>query len=241
MFALRDVEKRFSASGVDFRLRVPALDIERGARIAFIGESGSGKSTLLELLAMILVPTACGAFRFAPEPGDAARDIDALWRNRDADALGELRSRHIGYVLQHGGLLPYLTVRANIELPRRLLELPLDGRAAALAAELGIEAQLDKWPAALSVGQRQRAAIARALAHEPAIVIADEPTAAVDPLNAERIVELLGELTKALGVTLIVATHAQELARHAGFTLLAHRVVAADERSMIVAVGNGAA
>ena len=150
--------------------------------------------------------------------------------------LSGWRSRHIGYVLQHGGLLPYLTVRRNIELSRRLLELDLDGVAEDLAARLGIEQQLDKLPAALSVGQRQRAAIARALAHEPPIVIADEPTAAIDPLNAERITRLLTRLADELDVTLIVASHAQDMMRDAGFTLISHEIDSADEESMTVSV-----
>ena len=207
----------------------------RGAKLALIGESGSGKSTLLELLAMILEPTDGADFQFEPEPG-SVHDVRELWRRRDADGLGALRSRHVGYVLQHGGLLPYLTVRENVALSRRVLGLPADDAARRLAARLGIEAQLDKLPAALSVGQRQRAAIARALAHAPSIVLADEPTAALDPANAERIFGLLVELTEALGVTLIVATHAQELARHTGLTLVAHRSADSGERSTTVTV-----
>ncbi|HEU4616891.1 MAG TPA: ATP-binding cassette domain-containing protein [Gammaproteobacteria bacterium] len=208
----------------------------RGAKIAFIGESGSGKSTLLELLAMILMPSASGSFGFRPLQSEPSRDVHALWRERRSDELSDLRSRHIGYVLQYGGLLPYLTVRRNIELPRRLLELPVEGVAETLARKLGIEQQLDKLPAALSVGQRQRAAIARALAHEPPIVIADEPTAAIDPVNSERIVALLADLTEQLGVTLILATHAQDLVRRGGFTLVTHEIEAAGEHSMTVRV-----
>jgi putative ABC transport system ATP-binding protein len=238
VFALRDVTKTYSAGGIEFRLRVPRLDIVRGAKVALIGESGSGKSTLLELLAMILRPTSAGRFTFTPLAGAEALDIDAAWRTDDSDRMSRWRSRHIGYVLQHGGLLPYLTVRRNIELPRRLLELPLGNVAEDLAARLGIRQQLDKLPAALSVGQRQRAAIARALAHEPPIVIADEPTAAIDPLNAERIIALLAKLADELEVTLIVASHAQDLMRTAGFTLVSHEVDGADEESMTVSVGS---
>jgi len=209
--------------------------VPRGAKIALIGESGSGKSTLLELLAMILRPTSAGSFLFTPRAGETI-DVDKAWRTGDSDAMSRWRSRHIGYVLQHGGLLPYLTVRRNIELPRRLLDLPVADAADDLAARLGIRQQLDKLPAALSVGQRQRAAIARALAHEPPVVIADEPTAAIDPLNAERITALLAKLADELAVTLIVASHAQDLVRSAGFTLISHEIDAADEESMTVTV-----
>lgn len=208
-------------------------------KLALIGESGSGKSTLLELLAMILMPTTSSGFTFAPTPAEPAHDVAAIWHSHDADELSELRSRHIGYVLQHGGLLPYLTVRKNIELPRELLELPVDAVAVDLATKLGIAQQLDKLPSALSVGQRQRAAIARALAHAPPIVIADEPTAAIDPLNATRIIKLLVELADALNVTLILATHAHDLVRRGGFTLLSHEMHTSDENVMKVTVANG--
>jgi putative ABC transport system ATP-binding protein len=238
VFRLRDVDKIFRAGGAEFRLHVTALDVERGAKIALIGESGSGKSTLLELLAMILEPSSTRAFSFAPSAG-VAFDVRDLWRAGDANALGALRSRHVGYVLQHGGLLPYLTVRENIELPRRLLAFPSGRAATDLAVRLGIEAQLDKLPAELSVGQRQRVGIARALAHDPEIVLADEPTAALDPANAERIFALLVHLADALGVTLIVATHAQDLARRSGLALVEHRASAFGERATAVTV-NGA-
>src|SRR5690606_28005213 len=237
VFALRDVTKTYSAGGVEFRLRVPRLDVPRGAKIALIGESGSGKSTLLELLAMILKPTSAGSFRFTPTAGEPL-DVDAAWRRGDSDGLSRWRSRYIGYVLQHGGLLPYLTVRRNIELPRRLLDLPTGTVAAELARKLGIAPQLDKLPADLSVGQRQRVAIARALAHDPPIVSPDEPTAAIDPLNSERIIRLLVGLTEELGVTLILATHAQDLVRRAGFTIVTHEVDATDANAMIVSVSH---
>jgi len=185
---------------------------------------------------MILMPTAAREFAFSPSHEGPVSDLDAIWRARGSDALSELRSRHIGYVLQHGGLLPYLTVRRNIELPRLLLGLTVGHTADELAAKLGISAQLDKLPSALSVGQRQRAAIGRALAHEPPIVIADEPTAAIDPLNAQRIIALLVDLVDALGVTLILATHAHELVRERGFTMLPLEVQASDGHSMIVTV-----
>jgi putative ABC transport system ATP-binding protein len=220
VYALRDVEKTYDAGGTRFELKVPRLQIGRGTKLALIGESGSGKSTLLELLAMILMPTESREFSFSPGSDEVTSDLGEIWRGRDSDRLSELRSRYIGYVLQHGGLLPYLTVRRNIELPRILLGMEVDSVAEELTEKLGIAAQLDKLPSALSVGQRQRAAIGRALAHGPRIVIADEPTAAIDPVNSQRIMALFVALVEELGVTLILATHAHELVRSGGFTLL---------------------
>ncbi len=203
---------------------MPRLDIHPGAKLAFVGESGSGKSTLLELLAMILRPSASEGFFFTPCENGSRYDIAASWQRGDADALAELRGRHIGYVLQSGGLLPYLSVRDNIELSRRLLRLPVADSAQHWGERLHIAPQLDKLPGELSVGQRQRAAIARALAHEPRVLIADEPTASIDPVNAERIMKLMTSLVDELGVTLILASHAHGLARRSGLSLIEHRI-----------------
>jgi putative ABC transport system ATP-binding protein len=187
---------------------------------------------------MILMPTKSAAFHFTPDEDAGDNDLEAIWRSRDSDALSGLRSRHIGYVLQHGGLLPYLSVRRNITLSRELLGLEAGTVAEDLAAKLGIQGHLDKLPSALSVGQRQRAAIGRALAHEPPIVIADEPTAAIDPVNSHRIMALFVELVEELGVTLILATHAHELVSDGGFKLITHEIQEVDGQSMRVEVSD---
>lgn len=234
------MEKHYTSGGTHFRLSVPHLDIRAGAALAFVGESGSGKSTVLELLAMVLRPTASERFAFQPRAGGDDTDIAALWEADKADQLTALRSRHVGYVLQHGGLLPYLTVRENIRLAPQLLRRPVDEVADRWADRLNITQQLDKLPGALSVGQRQRAAIARALAHEPAVIIADEPTAALDPVNAERIMALMVGLVEEVGVTLIVASHALGLVQRAGLQLIEHKVDAMDDHAMAVTVSHGA-
>lgn len=234
------MEKRYAAGGAGFRLSIPRLEIAAGAKLAFVGESGSGKSTLLELLAMILRPSEAACFRFTPQAGGESCDLAAAWSAGDADRLSDLRSRHVGYVLQHGGLLPYLTVRENINLSLWLLRRPPADVAERWAARLHIAGQLDKRPAALSVGQRQRAAIARALAHDPVVLIADEPTASVDPVNAGRIMDLMVGLVDELGVTLIVASHALGLVQRAGLRMIDHRIEMADENAMHVTVSDGA-
>ncbi|MFN2333774.1 MAG: ABC transporter ATP-binding protein [Wenzhouxiangellaceae bacterium] len=192
--------------------------------MAFVGESGSGKSTLLELLAMILKPTQSEQFGFQPATSDGVYDLNEAWRASDVDQLSELRSRYIGYVLQSGGLLPYLTVRENINLSRRILHRPVEDAAEHWAERLKIMKQLDKLPAQLSVGQRQRAAIARALAHDPSVLIADEPTASVDPLNAERILSLMVGLVDEMGVTLIISSHAHGLMQRVGLRMIEHQI-----------------
>jgi putative ABC transport system ATP-binding protein len=236
VFSLRGISKTYSAGGTEFRLDVPRLDIPRGAKLAFIGESGSGKSTLLEMLALLLRPTECDRLDFTPAPDSGTHDISALWAAGDADKLSDLRSAHVGFVVQSGGLLPYLSIRDNINLSLRMLELPLADVAEKLTGILEIRPQLDKLPATLSVGQYQRATIARALAHQPVILIADEPTAAVDPINAERILALLGELTEEFGVTLIMATHNHERARQMGMRLIEVEFQALDGNSLTASI-----
>lgn len=228
----------YSGGGTEFRLSVPQLDISPGAKLALVGESGSGKSTLLELLAMILRPTQSTGFAFTPLEGESTHDIAAAWQTGNANHLSDLRSRHIGYVLQNGGLLPYLSVRENINISRRLLLRPVDEAADYWADKLDISRQLEKLPSALSVGQRQRVAIARALAHDPAVLIADEPTASVDPCNAGRIMGLMAELVDDLGVTLIVASHDHGLMKQAGLQMIDHSIQAVDNNSMHVTVSN---
>ncbi|RMG32407.1 MAG: ATP-binding cassette domain-containing protein [Gammaproteobacteria bacterium] len=210
------------SQGISFRLNVPSLQIAQGEKIALIGESGCGKSTLLDILAFISQPSQIGAFRFRPVNTGDPIDVGHLWARRRLNRLGELRKRHIGYVMQTGGLLPYLTVRDNMSLSRNVLGLRDKGVVEQLAKELGIARHLDKLPETLSTGERQRVAIGRALAHEPSIVIADEPTASVDPFAAEKIMSLFIGLAEERNITVIVASHAWRHIKRLGLRRLAH-------------------
>lgn len=205
---LAGVKKRREKGDQVFELHVPEFRIKRGEFISIVGESGCGKSTLLDMLGLLLTPTVCQRFHYSvrhPLPG---ADIERL----NAPQLAAIRRRDMGYVLQSGGLLPFLRVRDNIRLPRRINGLAPDSAAVTrICDRLGIAGQLPKLPAFLSGGQRQRVAIARALAHEPPLVLADEPTAAVDKLTAREIRDTFKELTAQMGVTVIVVTHDLDL------------------------------
>ena len=228
IFQLRDVTKVWAAPDEEFRLSVPQMDIRAGDQVAVLGHSGCGKSTLLDLLAMTLEPTSSARFSFEPEPDNRANIRDA-WVKRRFDLMAGLRGRYLGYVLQTGGLLPFLTVRENIALPRRLCKLePDDGLLHSLADRLRITAQLQKLPSALSVGQRQRVAVARALVHQPAVVLADEPTASLDPHTSAEVMELFVELAAQNGITLVVASHEWGKTKALGLARLQHEQVEGD-------------
>lgn len=206
VYHLNNVVKERLIDGVGFRLLVPDIQIRAEENIALIGHSGCGKSTLLDLLALILKPDQSAEFSLHPMGGDS-HDIAGLWRRDRQGRLSQIRKHHIGYVLQSGGLLPYLTVRENIELPRKLLQLPDDDSINSISRVLGIHRQLDKLPGLLSAGERQRAAFARALSHRPSILIADEPTSALDPITAQKIMAVVMEVIRGLKITLITASH----------------------------------
>ena len=207
---LQDLRKERSMGGASFELIVPELFLERGVMVALVGASGCGKSTLLDCLALVSRPTSCRTFSFQTERGGdpAAVDVNGLWLGGREAALARLRREHLGYVLQSGGLLPFLTVRENLELPLRLLGIkPERQRIEDLAQALGIAGHLEKKPQFLSGGQRQRAAVLRALVHEPTLVLADEPTAAVERTRALAIVEDLRRLARSSGATVVMVTH----------------------------------
>lgn len=195
--------------GTRFTLRVPEFRICAGEVVAVIGASGCGKSTLLDMLGLILPPTDCDQFFFRTGGGQ----VVSIGRRASARLLADLRRLEIGYVLQHGALLPFLSVRQNALLPQRLAGIKDPATVNHLLERLGIGSQAGKLPQYLSGGQRQRAAIARALAAQPPVVLCDEPTAAVDEITAHDIFAQLKNLSHSLGSTLIIVTHNLDLVR----------------------------
>ena len=158
-------------------------------------------------------------FLFSPTP-NAANDMLEKWRKKDLNSLARLRQRHLGYVQQTGGLLPFLTARDNIMLRCSSLGCVAERsqQIQGIVDGLGIGRLLKQYPATLSVGERQRVAIAAALAHAPEMVLADEPTAALDPMHARNALRIFANLAKMMNITVLMVTHSLEMAVEAGFS-----------------------
>lgn len=211
VLAIKNLIKIREKGGVVFELRVPDLVIRAGEFLAVIGPSGCGKSTLLDFMGLVLKPSSYQTYTLIAQNGKM--NLGKLAEPK----IAVLRQSELGYVLQSGGLLPYLSVRDNILLPARLNGLPaqhMERRLEELVDRLNIADQLPKKPSHLSGGQRQRVAIARALIHEPRLVLADEPTAAVDFPTAMEICSIFRDLTSKQGQALVMVTHDQKLVRH---------------------------
>ncbi|SEH25668.1 ABC transporter ATP-binding protein [Magnetospirillum fulvum] len=208
-----------SVDGGEFVLDQPDLSVPAGASIALLGPSGCGKSTLLDVIALILRPTRLQRLALRGRDGRLV-ELGHTLRHGSSDQLASWRSGLVGYVMQTGGLLPFATVGENIALPRRILGLKGDAIVQSLARRLGIVDLLNRRPDRLSVGQRQRVAVARALSHQPPLVIADEPTASLDPAIGDVTMDLLLSACQELGSTLIVSTHDHDRARRFGLVPL---------------------
>ena len=220
---LSDVVKTYSVAAGDFvALDHLSLDIGRGEFVAVVGRSGSGKTTLLNLLAGIDRPTSGTVRAAGAELGSLSQSGLAAWRGRN-----------VGLVFQFFQLLPTLTVIENVMLPMDFAKkIPLSerrDRAQHLLEGMGVGDQADKVPATLSGGQQQRAAIARALANDPPILLADEPTGNLDSVTAQAVLELFADLN-ADRQTIVVVTHERDIRSIVGreVTLVDGRIVTDD-------------
>jgi len=203
MIQLRDVSKTVKSGDQPLTiLHSLTLDIPRGQFMAIVGPSGSGKSTLLGLIAGLDAPTS-GAVLID--------DVDIT--RLDEDALARLRGEKIGFVFQFFHLIPSLTAFENVAVPMEIAGAPdARRRAQTLLEEVGLTDRAHHYPSQLSGGEQQRVALARALANAPPIVLADEPTGNLDTATGHHILELLREIHRVRGTTIILVTHDAELA-----------------------------
>jgi lipoprotein-releasing system ATP-binding protein len=188
------------------------VSVNRGEMIAIVGASGAGKSTLMHVLGALDKPTR-GYVVIGGEPV----------HGRDETELGELRNRTVGFVFQFHHLLREFTALENVMMPMRIggkSEEVARSRAAELLARVGLSARMSHRPGELSGGEQQRTAVARALAMDPHIVLADEPSGNLDRANGENLHELLSEVVNDLEIGMVVVTHNRSLAARANHVLL---------------------
>lgn len=209
LLQINHLEKVYTARFGSMRVQALAdisFDVPEGEYLAIMGESGAGKTTLLNILAALDRPTG-GSVNLR------GRD---LTRIPDAE-LAEFRRDHLGFVFQDFNLLDTLSVRDNILLPLVLADTPyaeMAARLQLLATRLGIAALLDKFPYEISGGQKQRAAVARALITRPDLILADEPTGALDSHSADALLKMFGAINRD-GQTIVMVTHSVRAASHA--------------------------
>jgi putative ABC transport system ATP-binding protein len=212
IIAVKDLIKDFQLGEMPVHvLKGISFEIGRGEFVSIMGPSGSGKSTLMNILGCLDIPTS-GSYTL-----DGV-SVEAL----DSDQLAEIRSRKLGFVFQQFNLLARTSATENVELPLLYTDVPAaERRARAIKAlgAVGLAGREDHQPSQLSGGQQQRVAIARALVNAPSIILADEPTGALDSRIGLEIMAIFQRLNRDDGITLIVVTHDVDIAGYAGRTL----------------------
>jgi len=203
---LRNVTKEYIMGEVKVRaINEVSLKIKKSENIALMGPSGSGKSTMLHLVGCLDRPTRGKVFI-------DGKDISNLNDNE----LAVIRRKKIGFIFQFFNLIPSFTALGNVELPMMFSRTPhREEKAKELLKAVGLEQRIHHYPSQLSGGETQRVAIARSLANDPQIVLADEPTGNLDSKAGKEIMEILVKLNKEKGVTLLIVTHDNLIARHA--------------------------
>jgi putative ABC transport system ATP-binding protein len=211
MLSLENVSKVYRRRGQEVvALRLDQLHVPRGDYVAVVGPSGSGKTTLLSMLGGMLSPTA----------GEVRLDGHSLYQLSMAERT-RLRRERIGFVFQTFNLVPYLSALENVQVPLFLAGLPRSqqyDRATALLERVGLADRRDHKPAELSIGQQQRVALARTLANDPAVILADEPTGNLDPDSRQVVLDFLDEVHRD-GRTIVMVTHDAVAASRAVRTL----------------------
>jgi putative ABC transport system ATP-binding protein len=212
MLRCESLTRTFPSGGRELPvLKSITLDVPDGSFVAILGPSGSGKSTLLGLLAGLDRPTSGRVWL------DGV-DLSSL----SEDERAQLRGEKVGFVFQSFQLIPTLTARENIQVPLELRGLEAQTRSDELLARVGLEGRGHHFPSQLSGGEQQRVALARAFSHRPRVLFADEPTGNLDAATGARVIELMSELNREVGTTLILVTHDQTLAARAGRIVRLH-------------------
>lgn len=225
IYILENVVKTYyDASGIpQYQVEIEALKLSKGEHVALVAPSGSGKSTVLNMLLLAMAPDASGCHQLI-DSDNSELDIADLWRLKRFEVLARIRTKMMSFILQSGGLMPFLTAAQNINFPMRMSGTKSDPKIHEhLVDVLGIGSILHRKPADLSVGERQRVAIARALINSPRILIADEPTASLDEVNAHKTLSLMLELVRDTKTSIVLATHDLNIVRDFGFETLKYR------------------
>jgi putative ABC transport system ATP-binding protein len=212
MLRCESLTRTFPSGGRELPvLKSITLDVPSGSFVAILGPSGSGKSTLLGLLAGLDRPTSGRVWLDGVDLGSLSEDERA-----------RLRGQKVGFVFQSFQLIPTLTARENIQVPLELRGLEAQARADELLQRVGLGDRGHHYPAQLSGGEQQRVALARAFSHRPRVLFADEPTGNLDAATGARVIELMSELNREAGTTLVLVTHDQTLAARAGRIVRLH-------------------
>lgn len=249
LLSIRNLTKVLVSGDARFTLKVPTFDLRQGGIYGLVGRSGAGKSTLLDLLALVSRPTSVDRFKLGVFKGDTQSEFDlsgfaenpsSSSEPVDDNIVSHLRNRYFGYVLQSGGLFPFLSVLDNLELPFRFSGRPFSPeKVRRLASRFDLTDQMDKKPSALSGGQRQRVCILRALIGNPALLLADEPTASVDAAMGDIILNEMRAIANEQNTTVVLVSHDLALVEAVADTivpLIPHRF---DDGSLLTECGLG--
>lgn len=229
LIMLKDIVKEYYKENRKESVKVVALrginlQIDKGEFLAIMGPSGSGKTTLLNIVGCLDIPTS----------GEVVYNGTVLTK-ADENYLSEYRKKNIGFIFQSYNLIPVLTVKENIELPltidTTISKEEKEERVIKLIEMVGLKGMENRYPRELSGGQEQRVAIARALVKKPLVVLADEPTANLDSVTAEEIIEIMRKMNEVEETTFIFSTHDPKVEKHARrVIILKDGLIASDER-----------